>query len=101
MKVGYVVLYQDGELVLSKDHTILSKPVEMDYGEFEDINVPWRSKKQFIVSVRILNQLKVNHMKSWFYNCEKLEREQTAIPDCCLFVCLNSLSDCSKIFHHF
>ena len=42
MKVGYVVLYQDGELVFSKDHTILSKPVEMDYGEFEDINVPWR-----------------------------------------------------------
>ena len=41
MKVGYVVLYEDGELVISKEHTILQKPIYQDYGEFEDTDVPW------------------------------------------------------------
>ena len=40
MKVGYAVLYDNGELVISKSHTILSKKVYKDYGAFEDISVP-------------------------------------------------------------
>ena len=31
MKVGYAVLYEDGELVISKNHTILPKPIFKDY----------------------------------------------------------------------
>ena len=41
MKVGYVVLYEDGELIISKNHTLLQKKIIKDYGEFEDTNVPW------------------------------------------------------------
>ena len=45
MKVGYAILYDDGELVISKNHTILSKTIDIDYGEFEDddFNSPWYS----------------------------------------------------------
>ena len=41
MKVGYAVLYEDGELVISKNHTLLQKKIIKDYGEFEDTNVSW------------------------------------------------------------
>ena len=32
MKVGYAVLYEDGELVISKNHTLLRKIIIKDYG---------------------------------------------------------------------
>ena len=38
MKVGYAVLYDNEELVISKNHTILSKKIYKDYGEFADTN---------------------------------------------------------------
>ena len=74
MKVGYVVLYDDGELVISKNHTILSKTIDIDYGEFEDddLNSPWYSDSKKIKKVRILYNVKSNCMNSWFYNCENL-----------------------------
>ena len=74
MKVGYVVLYDDGELVISKNHTILSKTIDIDYGEFEDddLNSPWYSDSKKIKKVRILDNVKSNCMNSWFYNCENL-----------------------------
>ena len=74
MKVGYVVLYDDGELVISKNHTILSKTIDIDYGEFEDddFNSPWYSDSKKIKKVRILDNVKSNCMNSWFYNCENL-----------------------------
>ena len=40
MKIGYAILYANGELVISKNHTILSKKIYKDYGAFEDISVP-------------------------------------------------------------
>ena len=72
MKVGYAVLYDDGELVISKNHTILSKQVEFDYGKFEDTNVPWKRECKKIKKVRILDQVKSNCMKKWFYDCTNL-----------------------------
>ena len=74
MKVGYAILYDDGELVISKNHTILSKTIDIDYGEFEDddFNSPWYSDSKKIKKVRILGNVKSNCMNSWFYNCENL-----------------------------
>ena len=74
MKVGYAILYDDGELVISKNHTILSKTIDIDYGEFEDddFNSPWYSDSKKIKKVRILDNVKSNFMNSWFYNCENL-----------------------------
>lgn len=46
MKVGYAVLYGDGELVISKKHTVLQKKIEKDYGEFEDYDIPWKNDKK-------------------------------------------------------
>ena len=34
MKVGYVILYEDGTLVISKEHTILQNPINKDYGKY-------------------------------------------------------------------
>jgi len=72
MKVGYVVLYEDGELVISKNHTLLQKKIIKDYGEFEDDNVPWKREYNKIKRVRILNQVKSNCMKKWFEDCINL-----------------------------
>ena len=74
MKVGYAILYDDGELVISKNHTILSKTIDIDYGEFEDddFNSPWYSDSKKIKKVRILDNVKSKCMNSWFYNCENL-----------------------------
>ena len=73
MKVGYVVLYEDGTLVISKKHTILQKPIYKDYGEFDDTNVPWKNEAKEIKAVRILHKLQVTSMKRWFLNCEMLD----------------------------
>ena len=72
MKVGYVVLYEDGELVISKEHTILPKPIYQDYGEFEDTNVPWKNEIEKIEKVHLLDQIKSNYMKEWFNDCMNL-----------------------------
>ena len=69
MKVGYAVLYADGTLVISKNHTILQKKIEIDYGKFEDTLVPWKNEPSYIKKVQILNQVKSNCMKEWFGNC--------------------------------
>ena len=88
MKVGYAVLYEDGELVISKNHTLLPKPILKDYGEFEDTNVPWAWCDDYfaIKQVRILNQVKSNCMNKWFAYCEDLttsiNMENIDVSDC-------------------
>ena len=72
MKVGYVVLYEDGELVISKNHTLLQKKIIKDYGEFDDTDVPWIDKSSQIKKVQILDQVKSNYMKEWFEDCINL-----------------------------
>ena len=72
MKVGYAILYDDGELVISKNHTILSKKVYKDYGEFEDTSVPWKNDSKQINKVNILDQVKSNCTKNWFDDCTNL-----------------------------
>ena len=72
MKVGYVVLYEDGELVISKNHTVLKRKIIKDYGEFEDTDVLWKNETNKIKKVQILNQVKSNYMKEWFKCCINL-----------------------------
>ena len=72
MKVGYAVLYEDGELVISKNHTLLQKKIIKDYDEFEDTDVPWKNETNKIKKVQILNQVKSNYMKEWFKGCINL-----------------------------
>ena len=72
MKVGYVVLYTDGELVISKNNTFSNKNSIKDYGEFDDTNVPWKNEVSKIKKVKILNQVKPNCMKAWFEDCLNL-----------------------------
>ena len=72
MKVGYVVLYEDRELVISKNHTLLQKKIIKDYGEFEDTDVPWKNKSSKIKKIHILNNVKSNCMKAWFEDCINL-----------------------------
>ena len=72
MKVGYAILYEDGELVISKNHTLLQKRIIKDYGEFEDTDVPWKNEIEKIEKVQILDQVKSNCMKAWFIDCLNL-----------------------------
>ena len=72
MKVGYAVLYEDGELVISKNHTLLQKKIIKDYGEFEDTNVPWKNELKIIKKINILNQIESNCIKEWFKGCINL-----------------------------
>ena len=72
MKVGYAVLYINGTLVISKNHTLLQKSTIKDYGEFEDINVLWKNESRQIKKIQILNQVKANCMKEWFKGCINL-----------------------------
>ena len=69
MKVGYAVLYTDGTLVISKNSTLSNKNITKDYGEFEDINVPWKDESLKIKKIQILDPVKSNCMKVWFENC--------------------------------
>ena len=73
MNVGYAVLYEDGELVISKNHTLLQKKIIKDYGEFEDTNVPWKNDFNKIKKVQILDQVKSTCMREWFENCINLK----------------------------
>ena len=72
MKIGYAVLYTDGELVISKNHTLLQKKIIKDYDVFEDISVPWEDESSQIKKVQILNQIKSNCMNRWFIDCLNL-----------------------------
>ena len=72
MNVGYAALYEDGELVISKNHTLLQKKIIKDYGEFEDTNVPWKNDFNKIKKVQILDQVKSTCMREWFENCINL-----------------------------
>ena len=72
MKVGYAVLYTDGTLVISKNHSLLKRKIIKDYGEFEDINVPWKKESEQIENVQILDQVKANCMNAWFEDCINL-----------------------------
>ena len=72
MKVGYATLYDDGELVISKNHTILSKKIYKNYGEFEDTSVPWKNESKNINKIKILDQVKSNCMQEWFDDCTNL-----------------------------
>ena len=105
MKVGYAVLYDNGELVISKSHTILSKKVYKDYGAFEDISVPWKNDSQNINKVNILDQVKSNCMKEWFCNCTNLtsliDFTNLDVSDCedfsWMFTSCTSLQDISAL----
>ena len=72
MKVGYAVLYKDGELVISNNNYVFQKKIFINYGEFEDTEVPWKKEYDKIKTIKILNQVKSNNMKNWFKNCVKL-----------------------------
>ena len=72
MNVGYAILYTDGELVISKNHSLLYKKVIKNYGKFEDTNVPWKKESEQIEKVQILDQVKSNCMSEWFNDCINL-----------------------------
>ena len=74
MKVGYAILYQDGELVLSKEHKVLNKSILADYGEFEDNNIPWMFDTSEIKIIRIYDKIKSNNMSHWFSDCSYLNK---------------------------
>ena len=105
MKVGYVVLYEDGELVISKKHTVLQKKIVKDYGEFDDTDVPWKNDKKKIKQVRILNQIKSNYMRLWFEDCYNLttliDFQNLDVSDCedfeFTFYGCKSLTDISSL----
>ena len=72
MKVGYAVLYINGTLVISNNHTLLQKNIIKAYGEFEDTDVPWGKESSKIKKVQILDQVKSNYMNAWFEDCLNL-----------------------------
>ena len=86
MEVGYAVLYTDGELVISKNHTLLQKKIIKNYGEFEDTSVPWINKSSQIKKVQILNQVESNCTKAWFEDCINLTKlinfQNLDVSDC-------------------
>ena len=72
MNVGYAILYEDGELVISKNHTILLKKIAINYGKFEDTSVPWKNEYSQIKKVQILDQVESNCTSKWFDGCINL-----------------------------
>ena len=107
MKVGYAVLYEDGTLVISKEHTILPKSIYKDFAEFEDTYIPWRCESYYekIKSVQILNKIKLFTVYGWFYHCKNLtallDFQNLDVSDCedfsCLFQDCKSLTDISSL----
>ena len=101
MKVGYAVLYADGTLVISKNHTILPQKIKIDYDKFEDTCVPWKRESEKIKKVRILDQVKTTCMHAWFGNCMNLltliDFENLDVSNCIdfsyMFYNCNSLQD--------
>ena len=92
MKVGYAVLYTDGILVISKNHTILQKKIIKNYGEFEDTSVPWKDEYYQIKKVQILDQVESNCMKEWFEHCINLitliDFKNLDVSNCTNFSCM-------------
>ena len=105
MKVGYAVLYNNEELVISQNHTILSKTIYKDYGEFEDTSVPWKNDSKRINKVKILDQVKSNCMEEWFYDCTNLtsliDFKNLDVSDCedfsWMFTSCTSLQDINAL----
>ena len=101
MKVGYAVLYTDGTLVISKNHTLLQKTIIKNYGEFEDTSIPWKNESRQIKKVQILDQIKSNCVKEWFEDCINLTKlinfKNLDVSDCTdfsrLFSSCRSLQD--------
>ena len=89
MEVGYAVLYTDGTLIISKNYTILSKKIEIDYGKFEETLVPWKNESKKIEKVQILDQVKSNYMIKWFEDCINLKTlidfKNLDVSDCIYF----------------
>ena len=82
MKVGYAILYEDGTLTISKEHTILQKPIYKDYDEFDDTDIPWKNDHTEIKIVRIIGQVKSNDMSAWFEDCYNLTTLYNMFRDC-------------------
>ena len=105
MNVGHAILYDDGELVISKNHTLLQKRIIKDYGEFDDRNVPWKKELDQIKKVQILEQVKVNYLKSWFEYCINLKTlinfqnlDTSVCTDfSCMFACCESLQTLTEL----
>ena len=49
------------------------KKIKINYGKFDDTNIPWKDELEKIEKVQILDQVKVNCMKKWFGNCINLK----------------------------
>ena len=105
MKVGYAVLYADGTLVISKNHTILPQKIKIDYDKFEDTCVPWKRESEKIKKVRILDQVKTTCMHAWFGNCMNLltliDFENLDVSNCIdfsyMFYNCNSLQNLNEL----
>ena len=105
MIVGYAVLYKDGTLVISKKHSMLSKKVRKDYGQFEDTNVPWKNEIKKIEKVHILDQIKSNCTSKWFEDCMNLTTlinfQNLDTSDCTnfsrMFTCCKSLQNINAL----
>ena len=106
MEVGYAVLYEDGELVISKNHTLLQKSIIKDYCEFEDTDVPWKNNDFYkIKRIRILDQVRTMYMSDWFKDCINLTTlinfKNLDVSDCTDFSCMlercKSLKDLNEL----
>lgn len=75
MIIGYVTLYFNGELVISKNPISLNLPIRIDFGKFDENNVPWKNhySQKLIESVRIFEKISPNSMYKWFDNCYNLK----------------------------
>lgn len=76
MVIGYAVLYNNGELVISKNPISLNLSIRIDFGKFDENNVPWKNdySQKFIESVRIFDKISPNSMYKWFDNCYNLKQ---------------------------
>ena len=99
MEVGYAVLYEDGELTISKEHTLLQKKIDTDYGEFIDTDVPWKTDIIKIERVQILDSVKTNSVKEWFKVCLNLTNlidfQNLDVSDCINF--FGMFDHCEKL----
>ena len=70
----YAILYTDGTLTISNDKRYLQKPIQNDYGQFQESHCPWQQYDQHkIKTVHILNGIKVSTLRNWFYDCINLQ----------------------------
>ena len=76
MIIGYAALYNNGKLVISKNPISLNLPIRIDFGKFDENNVPWKNNysQKFIESVRIFDKISPNSMYKWFDNCYNLKQ---------------------------